>query len=104
MNDDTVPPFEWVSHIVRYWLECLEDELCELLRVDGFLRSSSSGRSRKFRIVPALYGKVSHSSTPGSRSAATPWSYLPQQETQRDRPSGAFRDGDGVAPAAALWT
>jgi hypothetical protein len=30
MSDDTVPPFEWVSHIVRYWLECLQCELCEL--------------------------------------------------------------------------
>jgi hypothetical protein len=29
MSDDTVPPFEWVSHIVRYWLECLECEFCE---------------------------------------------------------------------------
>jgi hypothetical protein len=34
MSDDTVPPFEWVSHIVRHWLECLHCELCEL-RVDG---------------------------------------------------------------------
>jgi hypothetical protein len=36
MSEDTVPPFEWVSHIVGYWLECLECELCEL-RVDGVL-------------------------------------------------------------------
>src|SRR5687767_3813745 len=85
MSEDTdVPPFEWVSHIVRDWLECVECELCELLRVDGVLRSSSSARSWKFRIVPVLCGRVSYSSTPRSRSAATPWSSLPQQETQGD--------------------
>src|SRR5687767_8181250 len=38
MREDTVPPFAWVSHIVGYWLECPECELCEL-RVDGVLGS-----------------------------------------------------------------
>jgi hypothetical protein len=41
MSDDTVPPFEWVSHIVRYSLECLECELCEL-PLYGVLGSSEA--------------------------------------------------------------
>ena len=41
MSEDTVPPFAWVSHIVRYRLECLECELGEL-RVDADLRSSDA--------------------------------------------------------------
>jgi hypothetical protein len=47
MSDDTVPPFEWVSHIVRYSSECVEYGFCEL-RLLGFLGSSqrvgSSGK------------------------------------------------------------
>jgi hypothetical protein len=30
MSDGTVPPFEWVSHIVRYSPECLEEAFSEL--------------------------------------------------------------------------
>jgi hypothetical protein len=59
-------------------------------RIDGVLTSSAKGSSRKFRIVPVLYGRVSYSSTPGSRSAATPWSYLPQQENPRGSPIRCF--------------
>jgi hypothetical protein len=39
MSEDTVPPFEWVWHIVGYWLEWLVCELCEL-PLYGVLRSS----------------------------------------------------------------
>jgi hypothetical protein len=30
MCDDTVPPFDWVSHIVRYSPECVEVEFSEV--------------------------------------------------------------------------